>query len=115
MINRLMYRNATDGLCGNDDCGQMSAWYIFSSLGFYPVCPGTTQYAIGSPCVEEARIQLPDGKTLVIKAPGLSEKNIYIRSVTVNGKKLLKPFLDHADLMAGGEIIFTMGAKPVRW
>jgi predicted alpha-1,2-mannosidase len=112
MINRLMYRNATDGLCGNDDCGQMSAWYIFSTLGFYPVCPGTTQYAIGSPCVTQASVSLPNGKTLVIKAPGLSEKNIYIRSATLNGKPLKAMFLEHSDLMNGGELLFEMSEKP---
>jgi len=90
----------------------MSAWYIFSVLRFYPVCPGTTQYAIGSPGVSSAVIELPDGKTFTIKAPGLSEKNSYIQSMTLNGKPLDKPFIDHADLVAGGVLIFNMGAKP---
>ena len=114
MINRMMYRNAPDGLCGNDDCGQMSAWYIFSTLGFYPVCPGTTQYAIGSPCVKEATVSLPNGKTLVIKAPGLSEKNIYIKSVTLNGKPVSTMFLEHSDLMNGGELLFEMAPSHKR-
>jgi predicted alpha-1,2-mannosidase len=107
-----MYRNKPDGLCGNDDCGQMSAWYVFSALGFYPVCPGTTQYAIGSPCVSSATVDLGGGKKFVIKATGLSEKNIYIRSMTLNGKPLDRPFIDHSDIIAGGELIFTMGSKP---
>jgi predicted alpha-1,2-mannosidase len=111
MILRSMYRNAPDGLCGNDDCGQMSAWYIFSSLGFYPVCPGTTQYAIGSPYFDEAAIMLPGNKTLTLKAPGLSEKNIYIQSISLNGKSIKTPFIDHKDVLSGGELIFIMGEK----
>ena len=111
-IVNTMYRNKPDGLCGNDDCGQMSAWYVFSVLGFYPVCPGTTQYAIGSPCISSATISLGGGKTFTVRANGLSEKNIYIRSMTLNGKVLDKPFIDHADLVAGGELIFNMAAKP---
>jgi predicted alpha-1,2-mannosidase len=111
MILNSMYRNAPDGLCGNDDCGQMSAWYIFSVLGFYPVCPGTTQYAIGSPYVDEAVITLPNDKKLTIKAVGLSAKNIYIQSVVLNGKSITTPFLDHTDIISGGELIFTMGPK----
>jgi putative alpha-1,2-mannosidase len=103
-----MYHNRPDGLCGNDDCGQMSAWYVFSILGFYPVCPGTTQYAVGKPGVGNAAITLPGGKVLEIRADGLSDRNIYIRSATLNGKKISRPFLDHADLMGGGTIVFTM-------
>lgn len=108
LITRTMYRNATDGLCGNDDCGQMSAWYIFSTLGFYPVCPGTTQYAIGSPCVKEAVVALPNGKTLVIKATGLSETALYIKSITLNGRPINTMFIEHAELMNGGELVFEM-------
>ena len=114
MILKSMYRNAPDGLCGNDDCGQMSAWYIFSSLGFYPVCPGTTQYAIGSPFVEEAIISLPDNKKLTIQAKNLSDKNIYIESVTLNGKDIQTPFLDHYEIVNGGELIFNMTVRPLR-
>lgn len=111
LIVNTMYHNAPDGLCGNDDCGQMSAWYIFSVLGFYPVCPGTPEYAIGSPCVSSATVELPGGKTLSITANGFSEKNIYVRSVSLNGKSLEKPFLDHSALVKGGELIFRMGPK----
>jgi predicted alpha-1,2-mannosidase len=111
-IVKTMYRNQPDGLCGNDDCGQMSAWYVFSCLGFYPVCPGTAEYAIGSPCVSTATVKLEGGKALVIRANGLNDKNIYVRSVTLNGKPLGRLFLDHADLVAGGELIFNMSAKP---
>ena len=111
-IVKTMYRNKPDGLCGNDDCGQMSAWYIFSVMGFYPVCPGTTQYAIGTPGITSATLELPGGKKFVIRARGLSEKNFYIRTMTLNGKPLDKPFLEHAGLVAGGEFILNMGPKP---
>ncbi len=106
------YLNKPDGLCGNDDCGQMSAWYIFSSLGFYPVCPGSGEYSIGSPSVNEAKIQLADGKTMLIKANNLSDKNIYIKSVLLNGKKWNSTSLPVNEINKGGEIIFEMGSKP---
>jgi putative alpha-1,2-mannosidase len=83
-------------------------------LGFYPVCPGSTQYAIGSPCVSSATIALSGNKTLIIKANGLSDKNIYIQSMTFNGKPLESPFIDHANLAAGGTLIFNMGSKPTK-
>ena len=111
-IVNTMYRNKPDGLCGNDDCGQMSAWYVFSVLGFYPVCPGTTMYALGSPCVPEATVVMPGGKPLTIFGRNLSEKNIYVQSVKLNGIKLEKPFIEHTDLIAGGTLIFEMGPKP---
>jgi len=103
-----MYKNAVDGLCGNDDCGQMSAWYIFSCLGFYPVCPGTDMYSIGSPCVSKAVISLPNGKTLTIAAKNLSEKNMFIKSVTLNGKILDGLVILHKELMEGGLLLFEM-------
>ncbi|MCX6284326.1 MAG: glycoside hydrolase family 92 protein, partial [Bacteroidetes bacterium] len=111
MIHKIissMYKNSVDGLCGNDDCGQMSAWYIFSSLGFYPVCPGTDAYSIGSPCVSKATISLPNGKTLTIIAKNLSEKNIYVKSVTLRGKLLDGLVIHHNDLMEGGMLLFDM-------
>jgi predicted alpha-1,2-mannosidase len=111
-IVNTMYLNKPDGLCGNDDCGQMSAWYIFSSLGFYPVCPGSGQYAIGSPSVKESIIELADGKKLIIKANNLSDKNIYIRSVKLNGKLLNKFTIEHSQLNGGGELVFEMGSRP---
>ena len=110
-IMHTMYRNAVDGLCGNDDCGQMSAWYMFSALGFYPVCPGTDLYYIGSPCVEKATIKLPDGKILFILARGLSDKNIYIRSVSFNGEAVSGLSIRHRDLMKGGNLVFEMAGK----
>ena len=107
-----MYRNEPGGLCGNDDCGQMSAWYIFSVLGFYPVCPGTDDYLIGAPGVEQAKITLDGGTSLIITARNLSDKNIYVRSVSLNGRKLDQLSLKHSDLVAGGELLFVMGSTP---
>jgi putative alpha-1,2-mannosidase len=107
-----MYLNKPDGLCGNDDCGQMSAWYIFSSLGFYPVCPASGEYAIGSPSVKQGIIQLGEGKILTVKANKLSDKNSYIRSATLNGKPLNKSFIKHSDIAGGGELIFEMSNRP---
>lgn len=113
-IMNTMYLNKPDGLCGNDDCGQMSAWYIFSSLGFYPVCPGSGEYAIGSPSVKEAEISLSGGKRLTIRAEKLSEKNIYIRSAKLNGKMLQTPFLKNSEIREGGELVFEMSPRPVK-
>lgn len=115
-IVNTMYLNKPDGLCGNDDCGQMSAWYIFSSLGFYPVCPGSGEYSIGSPSVNEAKIRLAEGKQLVVKANKLSEKNIYIQSAKLNGKPLNKTSINHNEIAGGGELVFEMGSRPnKRW
>ena len=111
MIMDTMYAPTVEGLCGNDDAGQMSAWYIFSSLGFYPVTPGSTDYAIGSPNIKEAAINLENGKTLKIIATHQSKENIYVKSVTVNGKKLKSLLLSHRDITNGGEIVFEMTNK----
>ena len=111
-IVNTMYLNKPDGLCGNDDCGQMSAWYIFSSLGFYPVCPGSGEYVIGSPSVSEAEINLGKGKKLVVKSNNISGKNIYIQSVKLNGKDWGKAYLPVGELVNGGEIIFNMAKNP---
>lgn len=111
-IMRRMYRNRIDGLSGNDDCGQMSAWYIFSALGFYPVCPGTDQYVIGSPFVKEAVLQLENGKTFTVKTKYASPKNVYVKSITLNGRPYRKAYLTHADILGGGEIEFEMCARP---
>jgi predicted alpha-1,2-mannosidase len=112
LIMNSMYRNAQDGLCGNDDCGQMSAWYIFSAMGFYPVCPGTNQYVIGSPCVSEARLRLENGRTFTMKAENYNDKNIYIQSAELNGKPYNKSYIMHEEIMQGGSLIFHMGSKP---
>jgi predicted alpha-1,2-mannosidase len=111
MIMDTMYGATVEGLCGNDDAGQMSAWYIFSSLGFYPVTPGSADYALGSPLVKKALIYLDNGKTLTIKANNQSKQNVYVQSVSVNGKKIQGTLLSHQDIMNGGEIIFEMSDK----
>lgn len=109
-----MYQNAPDGLGGNDDCGQMSAWYIFSSLGFYPVTPGTNEYVIGSPCVQEAKLLLENGKTFTVRAENLSDKNIYIKEAILNGKKIDRCYILHDEIMRGGELEFVMSPEPNR-
>ncbi|MFN8134101.1 MAG: glycoside hydrolase family 92 protein [Bacteroidales bacterium] len=110
-----MYRNATDGLRGNDDCGQMSAWYIFSSIGFYPVCPGSNEYVIGAPSVEKATINLENGKQFTVKATNLNEKNIYIQRIILNGNTLNGYILKHEEIMNGGTLEFVMGAKAKKY
>lgn len=100
-----------DCLCGNDDAGQMSAWYIFSSLGFYPVTPGSADYALGSPLVKEAIIHLNNGKKVSIKATNQSTENIYVESVSINGKIIEGTQLSHNDISNGGEIVFEMTDK----
>lgn len=107
-----MYRNHLDGLCGNDDCGQMSAWYIFSAMGFYPVCPASGQYVFGAPYLPENVLHLQNGNTLIIKAPNVSDQNCYIQSVTLNGQPLHTAYITYEQIMAGGELVFTMGSQP---
>lgn len=110
MILDTMYGATVDGLCGNDDAGQMSAWYVFSALGFYPVTPGSDGYALGSPLVQKATLQLDNGKTLTITANNQSNENVYVSNVTLNGIILKNQTLSHAELMAGGELVFEMNA-----
>jgi predicted alpha-1,2-mannosidase len=112
---RVKYRNDPDGMDGDDDCGQMSAWYIFSALGFYPVTPGTDEYAIGTPLFPKATIYFDPQdkrKKFDIIAHHVSRRNKYVQSVTVNGKKLDTPFLHHDDIISGREMIFEMGPRP---
>jgi predicted alpha-1,2-mannosidase len=105
------YKPTTDGLVGNDDLGQMSAWFVFTSLGFYPVAPGTNEYVIGRPFVDRVVLHLPNGKTLTITADHLSDANAFVQSVTLNGKPLDRVFVRHEELMAGGELHFVMSTK----
>ncbi|MTH14202.1 glycoside hydrolase family 92 protein [Flavobacterium sp. LC2016-01] len=112
MILKKMYRNGADGLGGNDDFGQMSAWYIFSSLGFYPVAPGSNEYALGSPLVKNAVFNLENGKNFEVETINQSDKNMFVSKVLLNGKELNRPFLKHSDVMNGGKITFYMSAKP---
>lgn len=114
MILKKQFKPTPDGLGGNDDCGQMSAWYIFTALGFYPVAPGSDEYAIGSPSIDGATIQLENGKTFRILVTGNSEKNVYVQKLLLNGKPLNRLFLKHEDILNGGTLIFTMGPKPAK-
>jgi len=112
MILPKMYKPSSDGLGGNDDCGQMSAWYIFSSLGFYPVCPGSVEYALGSPSIQSATLQLENGKTFQVEAVNQSAANVYVRKVELNGQPFNKRFITHDDIMNGGKLVFYMDRKP---
>ncbi|MCP5054557.1 MAG: glycoside hydrolase family 92 protein, partial [bacterium] len=107
-----MYSNEADGIPGNDDTGQMSAWYVFSALGFYPVCPGSNEYVMAGPGVQKAAIRLDNGNVFTITARNLSKQNVYIQSVRLNGKRLKKSYIKHQDIMQGGRLEFVMGAKP---
>ena len=109
---RSTFYNATPcGYAGNDDCGQMSAWYIFSSLGFYPFNAGSAEYVIGTPLFSRAVLHMPGGKTLVINAPRKSDKAIYVKGVKLNGTKITDWKLTHKQLVAGGTLDFTMSEK----
>jgi predicted alpha-1,2-mannosidase len=111
MILPRMYKPTPDGLGGNDDTGQMSAWYIFSTLGFYPVAPGSDQYSIGSPAVNGGVINLDNGKKFTINVKNQGAKNVYVQKITLNGKPLDGLFIGHADIMNGGEITYYMSSK----
>jgi predicted alpha-1,2-mannosidase len=111
LILDMQYKNTPDGLGGNDDAGQMSAWYIFSSLGFYPVAPGSTVYAIGSPALDGATIRLNNGKIFVIIAHNQSAKNIYVHKIMLDGKPLNDFFITHEQIINGGRLEFFMGGK----
>ena len=106
------YLNEPGGLSGNDDAGQMSAWYVFSALGFYPVCPGTPYYIIGSPTFEIAEIRLENGKTFTLVAHNASSENVYIQSAMLNGQAYNRSFISHEDIMNGSTLEFVMGAQP---
>ena len=111
-INNELYTDKPDGLSGNEDCGQMSAWHIFSSLGFYPVNPSNGAYVFGSPLFDKASIALPENKKFTIIAKENSDQNIYIQSVELNGKDYKYSYITHKDIVQGGELIFNMGPKP---
>lgn len=107
-----LYQSTPDGFCGDEDTGQMSAWYVFSALGFYPVTPGTTDYLIGSPLFDRATITLPDGKKFVITANSNGPQRPYIRHASLNGATFDKTYLTHAQITAGGELVFDMTSAP---
>lgn len=111
-VMSLLYQSTPDGLCGDEDTGQMSAWYVFSALGFYPVCPGTTEYLIGSPLFDRATIKLSNGKQFVVAASKNGPQRPYIGGATLNGQPFNKVFLTHDQILAGGEIVFSMTSAP---
>lgn len=114
-IRRVMsqlYKPTVDGYCGDEDNGQTSAWYIFSAMGFYPVCPATRQYVLGTPLFKKTTLTLENGKKLTIQAPGSSEKNLYVQSLQLNGKVYTKNWISHDDIIKGGSLMFDMKAEP---
>ena len=106
------YADRPDGLAGNDDVGQMSAWYVFTALGFYPVAPGSGEYILGRPFLPKTAMRLPNGKTFTIVADGLDDRHTYVGSVSLNGKPLQRTFLRHDEILAGGELRFSMQVEP---
>lgn len=110
-----LYTNSPDGISGNEDCGQMSAWYIFSSLGFYPVTPGSNQYIIGSPLFDKATINLENGKSFTVEAIDNSSENKYIKSAILNGENYEFSFINHKDIINGGSLVFEMTDKQTNW
>lgn len=108
-ILKTMYQNAPDGLSGNEDCGQMSAWYVLSSMGFYPVCPGSSEYVIGTPLFDEVKIRLENGNTFMISRSG---KGNYVQSASLNGNELNRSYITHSEITSGGKLAFEMGETP---
>ncbi len=108
------YHSRPDGLAGNDDVGQMSAWLMFTAMGFYPVTPGSGQYVIGRPFTDRTTLNLPNGRRFVISTAGLADANRYIQSVTLNGRPLDRTWIGHDEITAGGELHFVMGAEANR-
>ena len=107
-----LYQNAPDGICGNEDCGQMSAWFVFSSMGFYPVDPISGKYEIGTPIFPEVKMHLANGKTFAVLAPAVSRENIYVQSVKLNGRPYDKSYITHEQIMNGDTLEFEMGNRP---
>ena len=111
-ILRTEYRDEPGGLSGNDDAGQMSAWYVFASLGLYPVCPGSGEYTLGSPVFSRVQLRLENARTFTIEARNAAPDHIYVQQVRLNGRRLRRPFLRHADILRGGRLVFEMGPQP---
>ena len=114
LILKKQYHPGVDGLGGNDDCGQMSAWYILSAMGFYPVTPGSDQYQLGSPAIDKAVIKLENGRSFSIEAKDQSEQNIYVQKIVLNKKQLDRSYITHKEIMDGGTLIFYMGSIPLK-
>ena len=114
-VMKEQYRNDVDGLSGNEDCGQMSSWYVLNSLGFYQVAPGKPVYSIGRPWFREASVNMPNGKTIEISVENFSKENKYIESVTLDGEPLDSPFFSHDQIRNGAKFHYVMSDKPTRW
>jgi predicted alpha-1,2-mannosidase len=112
LITDSLYNNTPHGLCGNEDCGQMSAWYVFSAMGFYPVNPASGEYVLGSPLFDQVVLSLPGNKTFTVVARNNSAADKYIESARLNGKRYDKSYITHADIMQGGVLELVMGDKP---
>jgi predicted alpha-1,2-mannosidase len=114
-IARSAYSNTPNGVLGNEDCGQMSAWYVFAAMGFYPLNPASAEYVIGSPLFTRVTLNLPNGRKFNISAPNNAARNVYIQSVTLDGEPLDAPVISYAQIEAGGKLDFVMGPKPSTW
>jgi len=110
------YKPTPDGLVGNDDLGQMSAWLVFTALGFYPVAPASNQYVLGRPFVDKAMIHLPNGESLTVSSVGMTEAQSFLKDVLLNGKSLDRSYVTHEELMQGGELKFVFSSeKDAAW
>ena len=107
-----LYKNAPAGICGNDDLGQTSAWYVFSAMGFYPVNPVSGRYEIGTPIFRSASVNIPGGKKFTVTAPNVSKENIYVKEVKFNGQPYRKSYITHDMIRRGGNLEFTMTSEP---
>ena len=110
-----MYRNDPDGLCGNEDVGAMSAWYVLSSMGLYQVEPASGKYVFGTPLFDKATLNVGNGRTFTIKATNNSDKNMYVQRVLLNGKNYTRSYINYNDITRGGTLEFVMGAKPSKF
>lgn len=111
-ILNTLYFNNPDGLSGNEDCGQMSAWYVLNAMGFYQVAPGDPAWSLGRPLFEKVTVNLENGKTFTVETINNSPENIYIQSAVMNGTELKSPFFDHNDIVNGAHLVITMGPEP---
>ena len=111
-ILKTQYNNTPEGYSGNEDCGQMSAWYVFSSIGLYPFSPASGVYQIGSPIFERSTIKTSDTSSFIIEAENTSDDNIYIQSATLNGEEFNRTYLTHSEILQGGTLQFKMGNTP---
>ena len=110
----IWFTNSPTGICGDEDGGAMSSWLVFSALGFYPVCPGKAEYALGTPLFDRAEIQVGEGRAFTVSSKGAGDGKRYIRAAYLNGKPLERPFLTHEEIVSGGELVLEMDSRPVK-